>query len=111
MTDHPFSPIIVLITFPSREDAQKIATVLIDERLAACVNLVSGVRSLFVWEGVREEADEVLAVVKTSHDQLESLIRRVTSLHPYRTPEIIAVPIVGGEQRYLDWIKGSVSDK
>jgi periplasmic divalent cation tolerance protein len=111
MADSSANPIVVLVTFPSPEDAQTIAAVLVDEHLAACVNLISGVRSLFFWDGVRQEATEVLAVVKTTDERLESLISRVISLHSYSVPEVIALPIVGGDKRYLQWVGRAVSDR
>ena len=109
MANSSFSPIVFFVTFPSQEVAEKVAKVLIDEGVAACVNLISSVRSFFIWEGVKQEVDEVLAVVKTSHDRLELLITRVVSLHPYSTPEIIAIPIIGGEKHYLEWVRDTVS--
>ena len=100
--------LVVLITFPSPEAAQTIATALVNERLAACVNVVSGIRSVFIWEGSLQDAPEVLGIVKTSQERLDSLIERVKSLHPYTVPEIIAMPIVGGDDRYLTWVRDAV---
>jgi periplasmic divalent cation tolerance protein len=101
--------ILVLITFPSLEEAQKIADALVNEHLAACVNVLGGVRSLFIWEGVVQDASEVMGVAKTTQDRLDSLVSRVKSLHSYSLPEIIAVPIVGGDTRYLQWVSDAVS--
>jgi periplasmic divalent cation tolerance protein len=101
-------PIAVLITFPSMDEAQKIAAVLVDEHIAACVNLVSGIHSVFFWENERQEAQEVLGVVKTTQERLADLIARVKSLHSYSVPEIIALPIVGGDDHYLRWVGGTV---
>ena len=103
-------PLVVLITFPSQQDAQTIAATLVKERLAACVNLITGIRSVFIWEGSLQDTPEVLGVVKTSQDRLDSLVSRVKLLHPYSVPEIIAVPIVGGDNRYLQWLREAVSD-
>ncbi len=110
MADFSGNLIVVLITFPSQEDAQKIAIVLVDEQLAACVNLLPGVRSLFLWDGIRQEATEVLAMVKTSRERFERLVARVRSLHPYATPEIIGLPIVEGNAAYLKWVADAVSE-
>ena len=110
MADSSCNLIVVLITFPSQEDAQKIAAVLVDEQLAACVNLLPGVRSLFMWEGIRQEATEVLAMAKTSVERFESLVARVKSLHPYTVPEIIGLPIVEGNAAYLKWVADVVSE-
>jgi periplasmic divalent cation tolerance protein len=108
MADSAGNLIVVLMTFPSQEDAQKIATVLVDEQLAACVSILPGVRSLFIWEGVRQEAAEVLAIVKTSRERFERLAARVRSLHPYTIPEIIGLPIVEGNAAYLKWVADAV---
>jgi periplasmic divalent cation tolerance protein len=104
-------PIVVFITFPSLEEANRVAAVLVDEHLAACVNLVTGVRSVFSWEGAREEAAEVLAVVKTTQQRFADLAVRVKSLHSYSVPEIIALPIVGGDEPYLKWLVDTVSKR
>lgn len=110
MADSAGNLIVVLMTFPSQEDAQNIATVLVDEQLAACVNLLPGVRSVFIWDGVRQEAAEVLAIVKTSRERFESLAARVRSLHPYTVPEIIGLPIVEGNAAYLTWVADAVAE-
>jgi periplasmic divalent cation tolerance protein len=102
--------IVVLITFPSLEEAQKIADALVNEHLAACVNMVGGVRSLFIWEGEVQDASEVIGVAKTTQERLDPLVNRVKSLHSYSVPEIIAVPIVGGDPHYLKWVRDAVSD-
>jgi periplasmic divalent cation tolerance protein len=103
------NPIIVLITFRSPEEASAIADALVQEHLAACVNLISGVRSLFIWDGVVQNASEVMGVAKTTQDRLDSLVSRVKSLHSYSVPEIIALPIVGGDKRYLQWINDAAA--
>ncbi|MFZ5876412.1 MAG: divalent-cation tolerance protein CutA [Nitrospirota bacterium] len=102
--------IVVLITFPSQEEAKAIAAVLVNEKLAACVNVIGGIQSFFIWEGVLQDSSEVMGVVKTTQDRLDSLVSRVRSLHSYSVPEIIAVPIVGGDKPYLQWVGDSVSD-
>ncbi|MFZ5861693.1 MAG: divalent-cation tolerance protein CutA [Nitrospirota bacterium] len=102
--------LVVLITFPSQDEARRIAGALVEEHLAACVNLVPGVRSLFIWEGARQDETEVLAVVKTSRARFDRLAARVKSLHSYSTPEIIGLPIVTGSAPYLDWVADAVSD-
>jgi periplasmic divalent cation tolerance protein len=102
-------PIVVFITFSSPEEANRITAVLVDEHLAACVNLLEGVRSVFFWEGAREEAAEVLAVAKTTQQRFADLAVRVKSLHSYAVPEIIALPIVGGNELYLKWLVDTVS--
>jgi periplasmic divalent cation tolerance protein len=100
--------VLVLITASSGEEAAKIATALVDEHIAACVNIVPEVRSLFFWEGRTQDAREALLICKSRQPLLEKLIRRVKSLHSYAVPEIIALPIIGGSRDYLDWLKETV---
>ena len=96
---------ILLVTAPSTEVGGRLARALVEERLAACVNLVPGVRSVYRWAGAVEEEDEVLLVVKTREDRVDALSRRVHELHPYELPEVIAIGILGGSERYLDWLR------
>jgi periplasmic divalent cation tolerance protein len=97
--------VIVLITAPSTETGKEIARALLDARLAACVNILPAVNSMYVWEGDIYDEDEVLLIVKTRAELLdEGLIPAVQKLHPYKVPEIIALPIVKGAKNYLDWI-------
>jgi periplasmic divalent cation tolerance protein len=110
MADSSSNPLVVLVTFSSEEEARKIAAVLVEERLAACVNVIGGIRSVFIWEGVQHNASEVIGIVKTTRARLDSLVTRVKSLHSYSVPEIIAVPIVGGDEHYLQWVRDAVSD-
>ena len=104
MTESPEGPGVVLITAPDRETATRLARALVDERLAACVNLVPGIRSIYRWEGRVEEDDEVLLLVKTSRLRLDSLERRVRALHPYDVPELVFLSISGGSDPYLAWL-------
>jgi periplasmic divalent cation tolerance protein len=96
---------VVLITAPDAETGAKIARTLVDERLAACVNVLSAVRSIYRWEGAVQEAAEVLLIAKTRADREDALARRVRALHPYELPEILALPAVGGSAAYLDWVR------
>lgn len=98
--------IVALITAPSKEVANKISNVLLDQKLAACVNIVSPINSLYTWEGKVNNDEEVLMIVKSRADLFESkFIDAVKSAHPYDVPEIIALPIIMGSKSYLDWIK------
>lgn len=100
--------LIVLCTCPDAATAEHIARVLIEGRVAACVNTLSGVRSLYVWRGELDTTDEQLLIIKTkvaAYSALEELIRQH---HPYELPEVIAVPIVRGFAAYLDWIDQSL---
>ncbi|MHC1628976.1 MAG: divalent-cation tolerance protein CutA [Candidatus Nezhaarchaeales archaeon] len=100
--------VVVLITFPSREEAYKISKKLVEDGLAACVNVIEKVRSFFIFEGKFEECDEALAVIKTKIDVLQKLIDAVRSMHSYSVPEIIAIPIIAGYERYLKWVDESI---
>lgn len=95
---------VVLITAPDAEVGAELARALVAERLAACVNLVPGVRSIYRWEGAVEDAEEVLLLVKTSAERCEALASRVKDLHPYALPEVLTLPAVGGSAAYLDWV-------
>lgn len=100
--------IVALITAPSEETAVKIASALVNEKLAACVNIVPGLRSIYRWEGKICDDREVLLVAKTKQAIFEKLKNRVASLHPYTTPEIIAIPVTAGFEDYLKWVDESV---
>jgi periplasmic divalent cation tolerance protein len=97
--------IVVLITSPSKY-ANKIAKHLIENRLAACVNILDA-RSIFIWQGI-ESAREKLLIAKTRKDKLDELIKKVKEIHPYKVPEIIALPIIDGLKDYLNWIDDSL---
>ncbi len=97
--------IVVLITTPSREEAEKIGDYLVTARLAACVNIVSGVHSIFFWEGKCCNESEALMIVKTKRSLFMPLCAMVKPKHPYSVPEIIALPIVEGSAEYLQWIE------
>jgi periplasmic divalent cation tolerance protein len=96
---------VTLITAPTQV-AEQIATTLVQERLAACVNIIEKVRSVYWWQGQVEKADEALLVVKGMTAKLENLIARVREIHPYEIPEVISLAIETGNQDYLDWLSG-----
>lgn len=105
-----YTYIVVLITAPSLQVAKDVARVLVERRLAACVNLISPIQSLYHWEGKVNEDSEVLLVVKSRADIFEDqIIPAVQSIHPYDVPEIIALPILMGSTSYLDWIGDETS--
>ena len=95
---------VALVTAPDTETGERIARALVEERLAACVNLVPGLRSIYRWEGAVEEASEVLLVVKTRADRAAALERRLLALHPYDVPELLRFPARGGSAPYLRWV-------
>lgn len=97
-------PVVVLITVPSADVGRQIARALVDERLAACVNLLPPMTSIYRWQGAVEEESEQLLICKTRRALAPALIEAVKSRHPYEVPEIIALPLVAGFQPYLDWI-------
>jgi periplasmic divalent cation tolerance protein len=94
----------VHVTAPNREQASQMARALVEERLAACVNIVDGVQSVFRWEGKLHEDHEVLCLIKTRPDLLPALIERVQTLHPYDVPEILAFEVADGSAAYLEWL-------
>lgn len=100
--------LVVLITFPSKEEAFKVVRKLVEEGLAACVNVIEKVRSFFIFEGKFEECDETLAIIKTKLEALQRLIDVVKSMHSYSVPEVIAIPIIAGYERYIKWLEESV---
>ena len=96
--------LVVLMTVGSREEAEKIANALVTEQLAACVNIVPGITSVYRWKGAVEQDPEALLLIKTGQDCWQSLEARIRALHPYELPEIIAVPIHTGQKDYIEWI-------
>jgi len=101
--------ILVLCTCPSHTTADAVTTALLEERLAACVNRLPGIQSSYRWEGRLTHDDEILLFIKTSQRLFERLEKTIKTLHPYATPEIIAVPIVAGAADYLRWIEASTA--
>lgn len=100
---------VVLVTAPSAEAGTAIGRTLVDERLAACVNVVPGLTSIYRWQGQREEASECLLVIKTDAARYAALERRVLELHPYSVPEVLALPVETGAPAYVQWMKESVT--
>ena len=99
---------IVLVTCASIAEARKIAEHVVEQKLAACANIVPGVESIYRWKGKVERAKEVLLVIKTTVARLRKLEGEVKRLHSYDLPEFAAVPIVAGSQQYLEWLGKSV---
>jgi periplasmic divalent cation tolerance protein len=95
---------IVLTTCPDESVAQQIASTLVSEKLAACVNIIPGLTSVYEWQGNIEQDNELLLLIKTRQALSDQLFDRIQALHPYELPEIITVPIEGGLPAYLDWI-------
>ncbi len=99
--------VVILCTCPDQAIAERIAATVVDERLAACVNLAPGLVSFYRWEGQIQRDTELLLLIKTRADLYPALEARLRALHPYQTPEIIALPIQAGLAAYLDWIRDS----
>jgi periplasmic divalent cation tolerance protein len=98
--------IVVLITAPSSDVGRQIANVLLEQKLAACVNIISPINSLYLWEGKINDDQEALLLVKSRAELFEDrLVPAVKAIHPYNVPEIIALPILIGAKPYLDWIE------
>jgi len=100
--------LICFCTCPDSDSAARIADALVGERLAACVNVLPGLRSVYRWKGAVERADETLLLIKTSRDCLPALTARLPELHPYELPELLAVEALGGLPAYLDWVAAQV---
>ncbi len=95
---------LVFTTLPNSDKAADLARALVEERLAACANLIPAIRSIYRWEGKLQDENEVLVLLKTRSENVERLKARILELHPYEVPEVLAVPVESGYQAYLDWI-------
>ena len=100
----PPSVVVALSTFPSPDQAAEIGRVLVAEGLAACVNLVGPIRSIYSWKGELCDDAETLAIVKTTRERFEAMKARLVALHPYEVAEVIALPVEAGHLPYLSWV-------
>ena len=100
---------VVLVTAPDIKSARKLARAVLAARLVACANLIPGIESHYWWQGKIECGSEVLLIMKTTSARLAALEDLVVAKHPYDTPEFVVLPINHGNQRYLDWVRGSVA--
>jgi periplasmic divalent cation tolerance protein len=98
---------VALSTAPNAEKAAEIARILVGEGLCACVNIVPGVRSIYLWDGEICDGAEVLCVIKTRADRVEELRARLVTLHPYEVPELVVLDVTDGHEPYLSWIDAS----
>lgn len=103
--------IVVFSTCGSAEEAERIARALVSKRLAACVNLLPQVRSIYRWKGAVEDAQETLLVIKSSRALFDDLRAEIEKLHSYEVAEVIALPIVDGSEAYLEWLGREVMQK
>lgn len=99
--------VLVLTTFPTEGDAETLARALVDERLAACVNILPPMRSIYTWKGATEHADERQLLIKTAADRVKALETRLKELHPYDVPEFLVLPVLEGSGDYLSWVADS----
>jgi periplasmic divalent cation tolerance protein len=97
--------IVVFITASNEDAAAKISRALVESRLAGCVNIIRNIRSIYSWQGKIEDEPEVLMIAKTRKPLLDALMKKVKELHSYTVPEIIALPIIGGSEDYLKWLR------
>ena len=98
------------MTLPAAEDAGRIARVLVESGQAACVQVLGPVNSTYRWQGRLESSSEWLCLIKTDRRNWPALEQAILRLHPYDTPELVAVPVVAGSKRYLDWLAGALAD-
>ncbi len=96
--------VVVLVTAPTAEKAAEIARTVVEERLAACGNVLPGIRSIYRWQGAVHDDAEALLILKAPRKRFQELCDRVVALHPYEVPEVIGLPITGGSEKYIDWI-------
>jgi len=105
----PEEALVVLVTFPDAETARRIVTTLVEERVAACGNLVPNVESIYRWQGAVETASEVIVLLKTENSRYAALETRLKELHPYEVPECLALNVTKGSLTYLRWLNESVN--
>ena len=103
--------LIVLSNFPDSETARRVSLALVEERLAACANILPAVESIYRWKGAVESASEVTVLLKTTPERYARLERRLKELHPYELPEIVAMAPAKGLPKYLDWVAESCQDE
>lgn len=102
--------LVCLASCPDTAIATDIAETLVEERLAACINIVPGARSIYRWNGRVHTGDEVVLIIKTTDARLAGLTRRLQALHPFDVPELVALPVAGGLSAYLAWVDAATAD-
>lgn len=100
--------ILAYITTSDKAEAQRIGKALVEKKLAACVNILDGMQSMYWWEGKIEQANEVVLLAKTSEEKVDTLVAVVKSLHSYDVPCVVTLPVLGGNPDYLKWLKESL---
>jgi periplasmic divalent cation tolerance protein len=109
MSDDSSQPIVVLMTAPNDEEAGRIGEALVNSRLAACVQILPEIRSIYRWKGEIARENEVLLLAKTTRAKFTELEQSVRSIHSYDTPEIVALPVLAISDAYLEWMIGEVA--
>ena len=104
MTDAPATASMIYMTCGDRAEAERLGRALVEERLAACANVIDGMRSFYWWDGAVEAADEVVLIAKTRGDRVAALTARIVALHSYDTPCVVELPLARGNPDYLAWI-------
>src|SRR5262245_46191412 len=107
MSDQTSEPIVVIMTAADESEATRIAEMLVDRKLAACVQILPGMQSIYLWKGEVQRERELLLLAKTTRENFDELERQVRSVHSYETPEIIALPVSAASQPYLEWLMRS----
>ncbi|MES9966283.1 MAG: divalent-cation tolerance protein CutA [Sedimenticola sp.] len=107
----PTQTLLVHCTCPDQASAERIAGEVVDEGLAACVNILGSITSVYKWQGEQERSEEILLLIKTSRQGYRQLERKIVELHPYELPEIIAVPVEQGLPDYLHWVEQCTTEQ
>jgi periplasmic divalent cation tolerance protein len=103
--------LIVFVTVSSQEEGERIGSSLVESKLAACVNVLPQVSSIFSWQGKIEKDGEVLLLIKTTRERMDDLAARIKEMHSYDLPEILAVPVFAGSRDYIDWVQQETNPK
>jgi periplasmic divalent cation tolerance protein len=106
----PDKPILIYVTVPTLDLARRVGASVVASRLAACVNILPVMHSIYRWQGKIESADEVAMLIKTRASLADALMAHILTLHPYETPAMLTLPITGGHPPFLDWIMGETGD-
>ena len=101
---------LIYITCETTEEAENIGAIIVERRLAACVNILSGMQSMYWWEGKVEKSDEIVLIAKTRTTLVDELTEAVTAMHSYDVPCVVAMPIIGGNPQFLSWIREETKD-
>ncbi len=100
---------LVYITTSGNKESKKIANTLVEDKLAACVNIISSIESIYLWKGEIEDDNESLLIAKTKVSKVDKIIKRVKEIHSYETPAILAIPVIDGSRDYLDYLDSELS--